>query len=70
MFLAGAQVQVWDFHAAGGYGAFFPMLFDMDVNRAAHTVTPLGDGRFFIAGGLGTGLGNNESRTTIFLPSE
>ena len=65
-----AQVQLWDPSGGGGKGAFFPMLFDLEVPRAAHTVTPLFGGSFLILGGFGTGGPGNESRVTVFTPSQ
>ena len=64
------QVQVWDPAGNSGAGAFYPMLFDMDVPRAAHTVTPMASGGFLIIGGLGTDGIQNERRVTIFQPSQ
>lgn len=64
-----AQIQLWDTRGGNGTGAFFPMLFFLPVPRAAHTVTPLGDGRFLVVGGLGTETSFNERRTTLFFPS-
>ena len=64
-----AQIQLWDSRGGSGAGAFFPMLFYLDVPRAAHTITPLGDGRFLIVGGLGTTTSLNERATTHFFPS-
>jgi hypothetical protein len=62
------ELQIWGPDGGGGNGAFQPMLFDMDVPRAAHTITTLADGRYLIVGGFGT-VGNvNESRSTILDP--
>jgi hypothetical protein len=65
-----AQLQVWHASGGGGFGGFFPMQFTMEVPRAAHTVTPLGDGRYLVAGGFGTGAPSegNERRLTILAP--
>lgn len=65
-----SQIQLWDSRGGGGQGAFYPMIFTMEVPRAAHTVTPLGDGRFLVAGGLGTEGPTNERRTSVLLPSQ
>ena len=64
------QVQVWSQQAGSGTGNFFPMVFDLDVPRAGHTVTPLGSGKFLIVGGFGTEGVVNEARSTIFTPSQ
>ncbi len=63
------QVQLWDPGGGGGVGAFNPMLFDLKVPRAAHTVNQLPDGSFLIMGGLGTDGISNERSVTIFKPS-
>jgi len=68
--LVSDQVDVWVAGGLNGTGAFYRMGFDLEVPRAAHTVTPLGGGRFLIAGGLGTEGTTHEKRTTIFDPSE
>ena len=64
------QVQLWTAGGLNGTGAFYPMLFDLVVPRAGHTITTLGDGRFLLVGGLGTLGVTNERRSTIFLPSQ
>jgi hypothetical protein len=64
------QVQLWTAGGQNGTGAFYPMLFDLEVPRAAHTITTLGDGRFLLVGGFGTIGATNERRSTIFLPSQ
>jgi hypothetical protein len=63
------QVQVWDPGGGGGVGAFNPMLFDLKVPRAAHTVNQLPSGSFLILGGFGTDGLSNERSVTIFTPS-
>ena len=64
------QVQLWTAGGLNGTGAFYPMLFDLDVPRAGHTITSLGDGRYLLVGGLGTLGVTNEKRSTLFLPSQ
>ena len=64
------QVQLWAAGGLNGTGAFYPMLFDLEVPRAGHTITTLSDGRFLLVGGLGTLGAVNERRSTIFLPSQ
>ncbi len=63
------QVQVWSDLVGSGSFAFFPMFFSLDVPRAAHTVTPLGGGRYLVVGGFGIDGAENERRTTLFVPS-
>ncbi|HEU4395380.1 MAG TPA: kelch repeat-containing protein [Planctomycetota bacterium] len=64
------QVQLWTAGGLNGTGAFYPMLFDLVVPRAGHTITKLGDGRFILVGGFGTTGVTNEKRSTILLPSQ
>jgi hypothetical protein len=64
------QVQVWAATGLSATGAFYRMFFDLAVPRAAHTVTPLSDGRFLVVGGFGTTENTHEKRTTIFMPSQ
>ncbi len=64
------QVQIWDPAGNAGEGAFYPMLFDLMVPRAAHTVNPMPDGGFLIIGGFGTDGLENERSVTIFRPSQ
>jgi hypothetical protein len=65
-----AQVQLWDPAGNAGEGAFYPMLFDLDVPRAAHTVSQLPNGGWVLMGGFGTDGLTNEKRVTIFQPSQ
>jgi hypothetical protein len=66
--LVSGATQVWDPKGSGNTGSFTAMLFSMDVPRAGHTVTTLADGRYLVAGGLGTDGIENERRLTIFAP--
>jgi hypothetical protein len=64
------QVQVWGQSPDRPTGGFYPMIFNLEVPRAGHTVSPLSDGSFLLAGGLGTDGVENERRCTRFKPSE
>jgi hypothetical protein len=64
------KVQVWAATGLSPTGNFYPMLFDLLVPRAAHTVTSLQNGKFLVVGGFGTSGTTNERRSTVFLPSQ
>ncbi len=64
------SVRLWTASGASGSGRFYEMPLTLAVPRAAHTVTPRGDGSWLVVGGFGTEGSENERRTTILVPTQ